>query len=52
MKRDGLVEEKWSKNKSNRPDRKYYVITEKGIAALKLAKEFLFELMGNIFDKV
>jgi len=52
MKRDGLVEEKWNKTEGNRPDRKYYVITEKGVNTLKQAKEFMLELIDTIFDKV
>ncbi|MEM2109610.1 MAG: PadR family transcriptional regulator [Candidatus Odinarchaeota archaeon] len=50
LKRDNLVEERIDKSQSNRPDRKYYFITDKGLSALKEAKTFLEELMGKIFD--
>ncbi|MHA1238799.1 MAG: PadR family transcriptional regulator [Candidatus Odinarchaeia archaeon] len=52
MGRDGLVETKWEQNEKGRPDRKYYTITEKGIKAMKMAKEFIQNLMDNVFDKV
>ncbi|MHA1835857.1 MAG: PadR family transcriptional regulator [Candidatus Odinarchaeia archaeon] len=52
MKREGLVSERWGEKNNNRPDRKYYVITEKGLTALKKAKELIKALLDNIFDKV
>lgn len=52
MKRDNLVEEKVELGDPYRPDRKYYCITEKGIKALKFAKDFMEDLMKNIFDKL
>lgn len=50
LKRDNLVEERLEKNYSNRADRKYYCITEKGLTALKEAKIFLEDLMKKVFN--
>ncbi|WEU40556.1 MAG: PadR family transcriptional regulator [Candidatus Odinarchaeum yellowstonii] len=50
MKRDNLVEERLEKDQSKRADRKYYCITNKGLAALKEAKIFLEDLMKKVFD--
>ena len=51
LERGGLVLSKVKGSFTGRPDRKYYEITEKGEEQMKLAKEYLKELMQKVFDK-
>lgn len=50
MKRDGLVEVSREKNETRRPDRKYYRITQQGHESMRMAKNFLLDLMKKVFD--
>jgi DNA-binding PadR family transcriptional regulator len=44
--KDGLIEEQ----RTGDSPRKYYGITEKGLLAMREAKEFLVRTMGTVFD--
>ncbi|MHA1470111.1 MAG: PadR family transcriptional regulator, partial [Candidatus Asgardarchaeia archaeon] len=51
LKKEGLVTTEWQKGEDGRPDRKYYVITEKGQIAMREAKKFLNNILNTVFDK-
>ncbi|MGQ4833201.1 MAG: PadR family transcriptional regulator [Candidatus Asgardarchaeia archaeon] len=51
LKKEELVTEEWHKNESGKPDRKYYVITEKGQRAMSEAKKFIKNILDSVFDK-
>ncbi len=51
LKKEGLVTEEWQKNESGKPDRKYYVITEKGQRAMSEAKKIIERILETVFDK-
>ena len=46
LQRDGLIQSQASSEST----RKYYELTEKGIEAMKLAKEFLSSTVSRVFD--
>jgi DNA-binding PadR family transcriptional regulator len=51
MAKDGLVEARRKDDeRREKPDRKYYVITEEGKRAMAIAKTFLSKLIKNAFD--